>query len=255
MNALTGAWSWLTTAAHWSGDGGITQRLGEHLYLTALALLAACAIALPLAMWLGHGGGRRVGGALAINISNAGRAVPTFAVLVLLTLTPLARYGELPTLIALVLFSVPPLLTNAYVGIAGTDRDIVQAARGMGMSRWQVLGRVELPLAFPMLMTGVRTAAVQIVATATLAALPGGGGLGRVITAGFANYRTAQVVAGAVLVAVLALAVEGLLALLQRLLDPTRPGRRRAGAAPAAGDVPPGPHSVPADAAEAPART
>ncbi|MGW0980488.1 ABC transporter permease [Streptomyces xiamenensis] len=253
MNAMTGAWSWLTTAAHWSGDGGITQRLGEHLYLTALALLAACAIALPLAMWLGHGGGRRIGGAVAINISNVGRAVPTFAVLVLLALTPLARYGELPTLIALVLFAVPPLLTNAYVGIAGTDRDIVQAARGMGMSRGQILARVELPLAFPLLMTGVRTAAVQIVATATLAALPGGGGLGRIITAGFATYRTSQVVAGAILVALLALAVEGLMALLQRLLDPRSPRRRRTTAAPAGPRKSPEAPPEPAPAAPAPA--
>lgn len=241
MDVISGAWSWLTTAEHWSGTGGVWHRLGEHLYLTGVCLALACAVALPLALWLGHGGGRRIGGAVAINISNAGRAVPTFAVLVLLTLGPLGAHGDLPTIVALVLFAVPPLLTNAYVGISEADRDAVQAARGMGMSRGQLLARVELPLAFPMLMTGVRTAAVQIVATATLAALPGGGGLGRIITAGFANYRTAQVVAGAVLVAALALAVEGLLALAQRLADPTR--RRTRGA-----DSPATPESVPKSA-------
>ncbi|WP_062210485.1 ABC transporter permease [Streptomyces sp. NBRC 109706] len=222
MNAILDAWTWLTTADHWTGRGGVWQRLGEHLELTGLCLLIAAAIALPLAFWLGHGGGRRYGGALAINISNAGRAVPTFAVLVLLTISPVGEHGELPTVIALVLFGVPPLLTNAYVGVAEADRDVVEAARGMGMSPLQLLLRVELPLAFPLLMTGVRTAAVQLVATASLAALAAGGGLGRVITAGFDTNNTAQVFAGAVLVAGLALLVEGVLALLQRLIDPHR---------------------------------
>ncbi|GAB2903421.1 hypothetical protein GCM10022245_43610 [Streptomyces mayteni] len=227
MGVFADAWTWLTTGANWSGDAGVWHRLAEHLSLTGISLLVSCAVALPLACWLGHAGGRRIGGALAINISNVGRAVPTFAVLVLLTLGPLGRHGDLPVLVALVLFAVPPLLTNAYVGISEADRDVVGAARGLGMSRWQLLTRVELPLAFPLIMTGVRTAAVQIVATATLAALPGGGGLGRIITAGFANYRTAQVVAGAVLVAVLALAVEGALTLLQRAIDPARRRKRR----------------------------
>ncbi|GAA1929882.1 ABC transporter permease subunit [Streptomyces sodiiphilus] len=217
MDVIADSWSWLTTADHWYGTGGVWQRLGEHLYLTGVSLLLACAVALPPALWLGHTGR---GGALAVNISNAGRAVPTFAVLVLLVLSPLGSHGDLPVIIALVLFAVPPLLTNAYVGVAEADRDVVQAARGMGMSPGQLLARVELPLAFPLIATGVRTAAVQIVATATLAALPGGGGLGRIITAGFATHRTAQVVAGAVLVALLALLVEGLLVLGQRLLDP-----------------------------------
>lgn len=225
MGVFPDAWTWLTTGANWSGDAGVWHRLVEHLYLTGVCLAVSCVIALPLAFRLGHGGGHRIGGALAINISNVGRAVPTFAVLVLLTIGPLGRHGDLPVIVALVLFAVPPLLTNAYVGVSEADRDVVGAARGLGMSGWQLLTRVELPLAFPLIMTGVRTAAVQIVATATLAALPGGGGLGRVITAGFANYRTAQVVAGAVLVALLALAVEGALALLQRALDPAR-GRR-----------------------------
>ncbi|MGK5531655.1 ABC transporter permease [Streptomyces sp. URMC 129] len=222
MGVIGDAWTWLTTGSHWSGESGVTHRLSEHLYLTGVCLLLACALALPLAFWLGHGGGRRLGGALAINISNAGRAVPTFAVLVLLTLSPLGRHGDLPTILALVLFAVPPLLTNAYVGVSEADRGVVEAARGMGMSRPQLLARVELPLAFPLIMTGIRTAAVQIVATATLAALAGGGGLGRIITAGFARYRTEQVVAGAIVVALLALAVEGVLVLAQRLLDPGR---------------------------------
>ncbi|MGP4001834.1 ABC transporter permease [Streptomyces sp. 8N706] len=223
MGAMADAWTWLTTGANWAGEGGAWYRLGEHVRLTAACLALACAIALPLALWLGHVGR---GGALAVNISNAGRAVPTFAVLVLLTLTPLGKYGDLPTIIALVLFAVPPLLTNAYVGMREADRDVVEAARGMGMSGAQLLTRVELPLAFPLIMTGVRSAAVQVVATATLAALPGGGGLGRIITAGFNTYDTPKVVAGAILVALLALLVEALLALAQWALHPMRRRRR-----------------------------
>lgn len=214
MNTLGNAWSWLTTSAHWYGDDGIWTRLGQHLYLTVVCLLISCLIALPVALVLGHLGR---GGALAVNISNIGRAVPTFAVLVLLLLTPVGRYGEGPTIVALVLFAVPPLLTNAYVGMRGVDQDVVRAARGMGMTGRQLLFQVEVPLALPLILTGVRIAAVQLVATATIAALAGGGGLGRIITAGFNLASTAQVVAGAVLVAVFALIVEGLFEVAQRL--------------------------------------
>ncbi|MEU8697674.1 ABC transporter permease [Streptomyces sp. NPDC048680] len=214
MNTLAKAWSWLTTSAHWYGDDGIWTRLGQHLYLTVVCLLISCLIALPVALVLGHLG---KGGALAVNISNVGRAVPTFAVLVLLLLTPVGRFGEGPTIIALVLFAVPPLLTNAYVGMREVDQDVVRAARGMGMTGRQLLFQVEVPLALPLILTGVRIAAVQLVATATIAALAGGGGLGRIITAGFNLASTAQVVAGAVLVAAFALIVEGLFEVAQRL--------------------------------------
>ncbi|OKI07270.1 ABC transporter permease [Streptomyces sp. CB02923] len=224
MDAITGAWDWLAASANWAGEKGVWHRLGEHVYLSAMCLAISCLIALPVALYLGHIG---KGGALAVNISNAGRAVPTFAVLVLLTLSPLGTAGDWPTIIALVLFAVPPLLTNAYVGMREADRDVVEAARGMGMSGPQLLLRVELPLAYPLIMTGLRSAGVQVVATTTLAALAGGGGLGRIITAGFGNYNTAQVVAGAVLVAVLALVVEGLLVLTDRAFDPMRRGRGR----------------------------
>ncbi|WLQ38889.1 ABC transporter permease [Streptomyces laculatispora] len=213
MNTLTKAWSWLTTSAHWYGGDGIWTRLGQHLYLTVVCLLISCLIALPVALVLGHLG---KGGALAVNISNVGRAVPTFAVLVLLLLTPVGRFGEGPTIVALVLFAVPPLLTNAYVGMREVDQDVVRAARGMGMTGSQLLFQVEVPLALPLILTGVRIAAVQLVATATIAALAGGGGLGRIITAGFNLASTAQVVAGAVLVAAFALIVEGLFEVAQR---------------------------------------
>ncbi|GGO48026.1 ABC transporter permease [Streptomyces lasiicapitis] len=214
MKTLTDAWDWLTDSAHWAGDDGIWHRLTQHLVLTVVCLLISCLIALPVALVLGHLGR---GGALAVNISNVGRAVPTFAVLVLLLLTPIGDWGEGPTVVALVLFAVPPLLTNAYVGMRGVDRGIVQAARGMGMTGRQMLWRVEAPLALPLIMSGVRIAAVQLVATATIAALAGGGGLGRIITAGFNLASTPQVVAGAVLVAVFALLVEGVFEAAERL--------------------------------------
>ncbi|MGI5529527.1 ABC transporter permease [Streptomyces syringium] len=248
MSVITNTWTWLTTGAHWSGADGVWHRLGEHLFLTVVCLAISCAIALPVAVLLGHVG---KGGALAVNISNAGRAVPTFAVLVLLLLSPLGTHGSWPTIIALVLFAIPPLLTNAYVGMREVDRDVVEAARGMGMTGRQLIGRVELPLAFPLILTGVRTAAVQVVATTTLAALPGGGGLGRIITAGFRLTDTAQVVSGALLVAALALLVEGAFVAVERLLDPRRrrtriADRQTGGRGPAAPAEAPGPVGSPA---------
>ncbi|MEU5951914.1 ABC transporter permease [Streptomyces sp. NPDC047525] len=226
MNTISDAWQWLTDSAHWAGDDGIWHRLTQHLVLTVVCLILSCLIALPVALVLGHLG---KGGALAVNISNVGRAVPTFAVLVLLLLTPIGNWGEGPTVVALVLFAVPPLLTNAYVGMRGVDRSVVQAARGMGMTGRQMLWRVELPLAMPLVLSGVRIAAVQLVATATIAALAGGGGLGRIITAGFNLASTPQVVAGAVLVAVFALIVEGLFEIGERLAPGWARGRGRTG--------------------------
>ncbi|MQY34073.1 Choline transport system permease protein OpuBB [Streptomyces sp. RB17] len=222
MSTLTATWHWLADPANWSGDDGVRHRLLQHLVLTVVCLVLSCLIALPVALVLGHLGR---GGALAVNISNVGRAVPTFAVLVLLLLTPVGSWGEGPTVVALVLFAVPPLLTNAYVGMREVDRGVVQAARGMGMTGRQLLLRVELPLALPMILNGARIAAVQLVATATIAALAGGGGLGRIITAGFNLASTPQVVAGALLVAVFALVVEGVFEIAERLA----PGWARGG--------------------------
>ncbi|WP_326574936.1 ABC transporter permease [Actinacidiphila glaucinigra] len=221
MAVVPDSWEWLTDGANWTGADGVLQRLGEHLALTFVSLAIACAVALPVAVVLGHLG---KGGALAVNLSNVGRAVPTFAVLVLLIIA-LGSASHWPTILALVLFAVPPLLTNTYVGMRQIDRDAVEAARGMGMTGGQMLRRIELPLALPFVMSGVRSAAVQVVATATLAALPGEGGLGRIITAGYAQYDTAKVVAGAILVTWLALLVEGVFLLLQRLVSPTRKSR------------------------------
>lgn len=227
MSAVGGAWQWLTTGSHWTGGDGVVHRLAEHLYFSGVSLAIALAVALPPAVLLGHYGR---GGALAVNISNVGRAVPTFAVLTLLLLL-IGSGSDWPVIVALVLFAVPPLVTNAYVGVREADREVVEAARGMGMTGRQLLLGVELPLAFPLIWTGVRSAAVQVIATATLAAMAGFGGLGRIITAGFNRQINAQVVAGAVLVALLALLVEGLFVAAQHALDPIR--RRSVSAAPA----------------------
>jgi osmoprotectant transport system permease protein len=209
---------WLFDGEHWQGPDGILTRLYEHLGLTIISVAIACAIGIPVGLWLGHIG---KGGALAINISNVGRAIPVFALLALLALTPLGR-SNAGTVLALVLFALPPILTNTYVGTREVDRDAVDAARGMGMSGIQLLRKVEVPLAMPLLMNGVRLAAVQVVATASIAALVAGPGLGRIITNGFARQDQPQVVAGAILVALLALVVEGAMEAMQRRLDPMR---------------------------------
>src|SRR3954454_17811121 len=223
------AWSrfvdYVTTAGNWSGSAGILHRLHEHIVLTGVSVAIAAAIALPLGLAVGHFGR---GGTLAINVTNAGRAVPTFAVLTLLTLSPVG-IGNTSTVIALVLFALPPLVTNSYIGLHEVDREVRDAARGMGMSGWQLFRRVELPLGMPLVMAGVRIATVQVVATATIAALVGAGGLGRLITDGLSSHDQGQLLAGAVLVAAFAIVVEGLLALLQRQVDPLR--RQRVSAA------------------------
>lgn len=226
MGVFFDALGWLADGANWSGQGGVPARLLEHIWVVGASLVLACALALPVGLWLGHVGR---GGSLAINISNIGRAVPTFAVLVLLFLTPLGL-SVWTTIIALVLFAVPPILTNTYVGMREVDPDARNAALGMGMSGRQVVRSVELPLAVPLIMTGVRLAAVQVVATATLAAFVSGPGLGRIITSGFGRQDVPQIIAGAILVAALALLIEGLMEVLQRFLDPVRRAERRTSA-------------------------
>lgn len=222
MNAFAGAFTWLSDPEHWQGPGGIPTRLLEHLGLSAAALGIACALAVPLALWLGHLGR---GGPVAMNLANIGRAVPTFAVLVLLAIGPLG-FGPQSTITALVLFAVPPILTNGYVGMREVDRDVVEAARGLGYSPLQIVRTVELPLAVPLLLNGIRLAAVQVIATATIAALVAGGGLGNIILLGFGTQDQSAVIAGALLVAAFALATELLFVALGRVVDPV--ARRRA---------------------------
>ena len=216
--------AWFSDPATWQGENGIPSRLLEHGLLTVTATLVAALVGVPLALWLGHIGR---GGLVAIQVSNVGRAVPTFAVLLLLALGPAGSgyfgpYGRagLATLIALVLFALPPIITNAYVGMREVDRDTVEAARGMGMTGWQLLRGVELPLAMPLVVTGLRLAVVQVWATATIAALVAGPGLGRIVTLGFVRQDVAQVVGGALVIAVIALLLEVALVGLQKAVDP-----------------------------------
>ncbi len=226
VNIFGDTWDYLLTARNWTGDGGMLQLLGQQLLLTVTALLLAVLVGLPVALWLGHLGR---GGFLAINISNVGRAIPTFALLALLVtadfpgtavLGPYGRAG-LATLIALTLFGLPPIITNAYTAVREVPAEVRQAADGMGMTGRQKFLRVELPLALPLVVSGLRLALVQVWATATIAALVAGPGLGRVITDGFYRSNYPKGIAGAVVVAVVALALELLAAGAQRLADPT----------------------------------
>jgi osmoprotectant transport system permease protein len=208
-------WRWFEDPAHWRGSDGIPTRLAEHIHLSAESIAVAALIALPIGVVLGHYG--RFGG-LAINISNAGRALPSFGILVVAF--QVFGLGDLPVVLALTALAIPPMVTNSYVALREVDPDIREAARGMGYRELAQVLRVELPLAVPLIMAGVRTSAVQVVATATLAAVIAGGGLGRYIVDGLATQDYVKTAAGAVLVAVLALATELSLAALQRFLVP-----------------------------------
>ena len=232
MTVFGDTWEYLTTWSNWTGDRGMLDLLLQQLLLTFTALAVAVAIGLPIALWLGHVGR---GGFLAINISNIGRAVPTFALLALFVTAdfpgtqqfgPYGRAG-LSTLIALALFALPPIITNAYVAVREVPPDVKQAADGMGMTGLQKFRRVELPLALPLVMSGVRLALVQVWATATIAALVAGPGLGRVITDGFFRTNYGKGLAGAVVVALVALVLELVSAGAQRLADPLPASSRK----------------------------
>jgi osmoprotectant transport system permease protein len=229
MGFLLEVVDWFRDLAHWRGTNGIPNRLVEHLTMSFSALLAAVAVALPVAVWLGH---KRRFGALAINVSNVGRALPSFAILVVLSLMlgtadrPLI--GNVPTFVALVALAIPPIVTNAYVGVAEVPDEIRDSAKGMGLSDVQSLRRIELPMAVPLIMAGVRTSAVQVVATAALAAVVSTGGFGRYIFDGFAVRDNVRIFAGGVLVALLAFLTEVSLSLLQSRITPAgvRPSSR-----------------------------
>jgi len=227
MSLFELTWQYLTTAGSWTGSGGLLDRLAEQLLLTVTALILGLLIGLPVALWLGHVGR---GGFLAINISNIGRAVPTFALLAVLVtadwpgpaqLGPYGRAG-LATLIALALFALPPLVTTTYTAIREVPHDVLEAADGMGMSGVQRFWRVELPLALPLMMSGVRLALVQVWATATIAALVAGPGVGAIIVSGFARNQYSEGVGAALVVAAVALVLEVAAAGAQRLVEPTR---------------------------------
>ncbi len=211
--------SYLGSYDTWNGAHGLPDLTLVHLGITFLSVALAAVVALPLAVWLGH---RGRGGALVTVVANATRSVPTYGLLVLFAGFAVVGVGDRAAVFALALFAVAPLLTNANAGVRGVDPDAVEAARGMGMSGGQILRQVELPLALPLIAAGIRTAAVQTCATATLVAFVGGGGLGVVINAGNglgpAGYG--QLISGAVAVAVLTLALEVLLSLVQAALTP-----------------------------------
>jgi osmoprotectant transport system permease protein len=192
----------------------ILRKTAEHLQYSGAAIAVSLVIAIPLGVWLGH---IHRGSFLAINISNIGRALPSLAIIAMGV--AVLGLGFVNTLIALVVLAAPPMLTNAYVAVDGVDPNAVDAARGMGMRPTEVLLRVELPLALPLIFAGIRTAAVYVIATATLAAVAGGGGLGEIIV-NQASYRLPGVVAASMCVAALALVAELAFAALQRAVTP-----------------------------------
>jgi osmoprotectant transport system permease protein len=238
MHAFGELVRWFSDGQHWSGPGGVPIRVLEHVEISAAGVALALLVAIPVGLLIGH---RHRGQFVAVSIANLGRAIPSFAILsivfqLMLHYVGRRAFGFWPTVISLFLLAVPPILTNTYVGVEGVDRDTVEAARGMGMTGGQILSRLEVPLAIPLMIAGIRTAAVQVVATATLAALIAGGGLGRYIIDGFAQGDTPQVLAGAVLVAVLAIVTEVGFGVLERAVSPRTSSqgwrRRRAEATP-----------------------
>jgi osmoprotectant transport system permease protein len=220
--------TFLSDAASWQGEAGIPNRLLEHLIVASLAVLAASAVALPLGFYIGHTGRLQL---LGINIANIGRAVPSYALMVMLLpvmlgLAPVLGYDPrlglrfLPIFLAMVLLAIPPILVATYAGLQGVDRDVADSARGMGLSETQILRRVELPLALAVIVGGFRVAVLQVIATVTIGAYLAGGGLGRFIIDGIARRDDGMLYAGVLLVAGLAIGTDVLLSWVQRRLTP-----------------------------------
>ncbi|MEV6069532.1 ABC transporter permease [Nocardia sp. NPDC052001] len=207
MNLFLDAWHYLSTGSNWSGPTGIGKRIAEHLWYSLLAVGLSVAVALPIGLAVGH---TRRGSALIVGFANAMRALPTLGLLTFVVL--LLGLGLFPPILALLTVGIPPLLAGTYAGIANVDPVVVDASRAMGMTERQVLFRVELPNALPVLLTGLRAATLQVVATATIAAYVNLGGLGRYIFDGIGLYKYDRVLVGAILVAALALALDAVLA-------------------------------------------
>jgi len=236
---MDGVIDFFADPAHWTGTTGIPNRLLEHLTISALSILFATAIALPIGLYIGH---TNRGSSLAINLANIGRAIPSYAMMVIplpltLSLAPVLGYDPtfgldfLPIFLAMTFLAIPPLLVATYAGLRSVDRDLIEAGRGMGLRERQILGQIELPLASSIIVGGFRTATLQVIATATIGAILSGGGLGRFIFDGL-NQGVAgrpSIYAGAILVATLAIGVDVLLSLLQTRLTPRalRKARRR----------------------------
>ena len=228
MNLFIDAFAWLFSADRLEGTNAITARLGEHLFFTVLAFAIACAIGIPLGYLIGHTGkGREV----AVAVSGAARALPSFGLILLLVLVIGVLQIAPAVTVALVLLAIPSILAGAYSGLEAIDRRTVDAARAVGMTEWQILTRVEVPLGLPLLISGMRSAMLQIVATATLAAYVGLGGLGYDILQGIAIRRYDQTLGGAIVVVVLALVLDAMFGILEHVGVPrgVRAGRHGSG--------------------------
>jgi osmoprotectant transport system permease protein len=215
MTFLHNLLTWFADPAHWQGSDGIPTRTFEHLWYSLFAALAAVMIALPVGLLVGH---TNKGGEVAVNMSNFGRAVPSFGIIVLAW--TLAGFGYFPVWVALTALGLPPIVTNSYVGVRSVDPEVREAGEGMGMTGAQLLFRVEIPIAMPLIMAGIRTSVVQIVATTTIAAFITLGGFGRYIFDGLPQQQFEKVVAGAILAALVSLTVEYGLSRLQDAIVP-----------------------------------
>ena len=217
MNTIIEAFLWLFDPARFTGANAIPVRIGEHLIYTGLAIAIAAAIAIPLGWFIGHTGkGREI----AIAASGAARALPSFGLILLLVLVLGVVNKSQGATAAFVILAIPSILAGAYAGLEAVDRRTIDAARAVGMTEWQILWRVEIPLGLPLLISGIRAGALQVVATATLAAYIGLGGLGYYIFEGLGIQAYEEMLGGAILVAVLALLIDGLFALLQHFVVP-----------------------------------
>ena len=212
-NIFVDTFAWLTDPAHWSGSSGIGVRLLEHLQYSGLVLLIASAIAVPAGLYIGHTGRGRV---VAVAVAGALRALPTLGLLVLFAL--LAGSSLMPPVWALVILTVPPLLAGTYAGISSVDRTVVDAARAMGMTELQILFRVEVPNGLQVMFGGIRTAVLQVIATVSVVAYLPLGGLGRYLFDGLVLQDFPRMLAGSLLIAGLAIAVDLILAAVQRML-------------------------------------
>jgi osmoprotectant transport system permease protein len=231
MDLLGDVLAWFIDPDNWQGSAGIPNRMLEHVRLSALATLVAGALAVPSGVLLGHSGR---GGLIAVSVVNIGRAIPSFAVIALalpFSIRMGLGIGFWPTFLALVLLALPPIFTNSFTAVRGVAAEVVEAARGMGMREREVLLDIELPLGAPLILTGIRVAAVQVVATATLGALVGWGGLGRYIIDGFSVQDNVRVFAGAFLVAALAILTDVAFGVTERILLATGGLRGRRAAA------------------------
>lgn len=206
--------TWFSTKSSFTGSQGAIVRLGQHVEISALSIALAAVIAIPLAIALARW---RRGGVVVTSIANAARAIPILGILILLAVGTLG-VGTASAVVALAIFAIPPMLTNTFTGIQQVDDDTRRAAVGMGMTRWQVTRRVEVPLAIPLIATGVRLATVQVWATATLAAIVGSGGLGQLVVTGREIQDYGELYGGVVIIVITALMIDGGLALVERSL-------------------------------------